>query len=190
MTTTSEHVFRHLAALWGGPSRTAEFSRGDKRVRVLKWSEQQTGEDVAIYATVGISDQPLGPSNEAHRAELFLGFRPEEDRIAQPLASLAFSSSPENPYFLHGHTVTFQEPLWDGTEMSAVLLMYPREAVIADLRVHDQHVRFVQVIPLFMSELEFKKATSAEALVEYWAQRKQPFWNPRRSASAPSTGAA
>lgn len=190
MDNASTFVIEHYRSRWGEPSRTAEFHRGDRSVQILKWSAGKTSEGVAIYATAGISDYPLGPLNESHRTEVIIGLLPEEDRIARPLSVLALNSQPDNPYFLHGHTVRYEEPLWAGTELCGFLLTNPRETIVPDLTVHGLHVHFLHAMALFPAELDYEKATSAAALLDAWEERRLPFWDPTREPYAPSTPAA
>jgi suppressor of fused protein SUFU len=123
-----------------------------------------------------------GPVEHRHRVELIVGFHPEDDSIADPLATLALTSTSEDPHLLDGHTVTFPEPILPGRAFRSFLLIKSPTPVIDDLNVSEFHVTFLQVVPLFASELEFKKAHSVDHLLSLWQTNRHPFWDPQRTA--------
>jgi hypothetical protein len=185
----STSVEKHYQALWGVPARVAEFAAGTKTVRVLKWSPEQNHEGVALYTTAGVSEFAIGPLAPEHRVELFLGFAPEEDRIAPSLALLALTSEFANPHLLPGHFVRMQEPLWDSTELSGFVVLTPKQPIIPELADGTIHVTFLQAIPLFASEMDYAaRSGTFESVMALWRERQHPFWDPYRGA-LPSSGA-
>jgi len=183
MERLSERVDRHYEARWGEPVRRAVFSDASRAVHVYKWSESQTGEGVTIYATSGLSDLSLSPAEPTHRVELFVGLRPEDDRIARPLARLALQNDPENPCLLHGHSLTLQEPFWPGCAFSAWLFLNPREPIVTDLALGGgEHVHFLQAVPVFDSELAYRSENSLDQLLALWMSNTIPFWSLERDA--------
>lgn len=95
-------------------------------------------------------------------------------------------SACENTALDHGHTVTFPEPLWTGTGLRAFLVMRPLSDVLSTLQLDDGvHVGFLQAIPLFPSEVTFKEANGAEALMSRWESSRVQFWDLARSAEPP-----
>ena len=178
---TSDQVEAHYIKLFGEPTREACFTGSGSSIQVYKWDERSNPEEVALYATLGISDQVL-PDDPNHRIELFTGLLPAEDRIAKTLAMLGLYPDPEASELADGHTVTFTEPLWAGTEMSTYLVTEPDIEIIPVLQGTDGlHVIFLRVIPIYPSELEFKVKHGAEGLMKHWEQREVPFWNPNRT---------
>jgi hypothetical protein len=149
-------------------------------VEVYKWDPEATPEGVALYATIGASELPLVGHDPAHRAEFFVGLLPAKDDIARPLAMLASHSAHEKTALDHGHTVIFLEPFWAGTSLRTFLVMRPVSEILPTLGLPGGvHVEFLQAIPLFQSELAFKKANGAEALLRRWEESGVPFWDPR-----------
>lgn len=171
-------VREHYLNVWGDPSREACFSRGECTIEVLKWDAERNPQEVAMYGTLGASERQ-DPEFPAHRMEFLAGFRPELDDIAQALAMLATSEAAVDD----GHTVTFSEPLWRGTRARTFLVLRPPEEIVPPLLLADgRHVEFLQAIPIFPSELAFKKRNGAEGLLAHWEKRRVPFWDPDRSA--------
>lgn len=168
-------------AHWGEPSRSAQFDAGEWAIEVLKWDANANPEGVTLYATVGASNWAMFGKPEEHRVEFFVGLLPGQDAIASPLAALGLYSAREGAALDHGHTVPAGGPLWPGSEMRSFLVMRSRPDFLPALELPDGlHVEFLQAIPIFDSELDFKKAHGADALMRHWEAARVPFWSPDR----------
>ena len=177
-----EVVREHYVSRWGEPSRQAEFYKGDHTVEVYKWAvAAQNDVGAVLYATLGGSERPVGSLDPEHRVELFTSLLPEEDNIARYLSMLLTSSEPENPHLLHGHSINYQEPIWEGTAVSGFLIVEALSDLFPKLQVDDFHVQFLQAIPLFPSELAFKARYGTDELLALWERNKTPYWSMRRS---------
>jgi len=153
----------------------------DIGIEIWKWTHDRTNEGVDLYATVGATDQRRRGGEERHRIEIFTGLMPAEDDIARALAMLASFPEREVADLDHGHTATFMEPLWQGTEMRSFLVLRQLSDIIPVLRLQNGvHVEFLQAIPVFPSEVAFKKAHGADALLQHWEAKAVPFWDPTR----------
>jgi hypothetical protein len=151
---------------------------------VLKWSAEVSPEGVALYATVGASGRPLPGTDPGHRIEIFTGLLPEQDGIASSLAALALYSAREREAIDHGPTVPASGPLWPGSGMRTYLVMRAREGVLPALDLSDGlHVEFLQALPIFDSERDYKVRHGADALIRLWEEHRVPFWDPTRPDS-------
>lgn len=177
----SSTVKEHYERMLGGPSRTARFDTSGRAVEIYKWDAEANPQGVCIYATAGMSDHVLEGYDPAHRLELFMGLLPAEDRIAKPLAMLALSPVINDSHLAGGHTVTFPEPFWPGSGMYTFLVRYQHGEVVPPVSLDDgTHVEFLQVIPIFPSELNYKSQNGLDALIEKWQAARVQFWNPNR----------
>jgi hypothetical protein len=150
---------------------------------VLKWDGATTGEGVTLYTTLGASDQPMDSAHIGHRVEFFIGLRPERDQIASPLADLALYPTRQRVVVDHGHTIPADKPFWPGTAMHHFLVSRTVIPIIEPLELEDgTHVEFLQVMPIFESELSYKRQHGADGLLARWKQREVAFWNPDRQA--------
>lgn len=63
-----------------------------------------------------------------------------------------------------------------------VLLIRPNDGFLSALASQSSavHVEFLEVIPVFESEVVFKQQHGVGALFEAWEARDVPFWNPGR----------
>ena len=179
----TDELLSHYSKTWGGsPTRTARFDVGRTVISVYKWAANANPEGVALYATDGMSAEPISDGGDPnHRIELILGLLPEKDDAARPLAMLASYPAREGVAIDHGHSVSFPEPLWKSTKMSAFLVMKPLGEMVPALRLGEKHVEFLQAIPIFSAELAFKSENGAEALLLAWERAGVPFWDPRRN---------
>jgi hypothetical protein len=174
-------VAQHYERLFGLPSRRAEFDVRGLPIKVLVWDPGRDREGVYLYATIGASRRPVGDAGSAHRFELFAGSLPDEPKIAGMLSLVAAYPSLFGEPLGHGHSVPFDEPLWPGTAMQMVLLATPVEAIIPRLELPDgSHVEFLQALPAYKSEIEFKAAHGVDQLTVAWQRQAVPFWDPRR----------
>lgn len=178
-------VKRHYVALFGAPSRTAEFKQAGQRVEIYKWDEECTSLGVALYATIGASSHPLPGFNVSHREEFIIGLRPPEDSVAPTLAAVAVHTAFTGEALAHGHTLSFDHPLWDATAMRSVVIIQPGEEVVQPLAVpNGLHVVFLMAVPLFPAELAFKRRHGADALLDEWEKQGIRFSDPNRTEAA------
>ena len=177
-----EKLNEHYTRLWGQPSRTASFHLRDRSVDVWKWDADKNPEQVNIYVTLGASQEPAPGHDANHRFEFFTGLKPAQDAIAGPLAMLGFEATLNRVELGHGHSVTFPEPLWAGTQMRSFFLIRPLVEIVPTLLESDGlHIEFLQAIPVFESEVTYKAEHKAEALLDRWRAASVPFWDPNRS---------
>lgn len=163
---------------FGDPERRAEFvTHDDLLVKIFKWNETQTGEDVAIYATSGASEI-LGDSNLS--CEFFIGIIPQVDNIAQALAEVALHGNGTKSVPNDGDSISLTYPLWTGTDASNFLFT-DGEEIIKSIKIGSKKVLFIELVPLFDSELDFKKRNGSAALWEKFKAMEVPYWNSNRN---------
>ena len=171
----------------GSPSRLYWYGSADGRYReILKWPKDspKNGSGVALYASAGASSRAMvGGRNPRHRIEVFTGLDPECDDLAPSLGSLAKYPADFDTALDHFHTIPSDEPIIPRTDMHAFLLTdNPLEDILPTLNLPDGvHVDFLRAIPIFASELEYKKKNGAEGLSRLWKDSGTPFWDPFRS---------
>jgi hypothetical protein len=170
---------------WGPPSRTARFQVDENSIEVYKWDAAVNPEQVALYATIGASSEPVAGQDPDHRLEFFIGLLPPKDDVASALAALGLYAQREGESLDHGHTVPSDGPLWAGTELNRFLVVRPRTAVLEPIRLpNGQHVELLQAIPMYESELEYKRRHGTDGLLQRWEEASVPFWDPDRPATS------
>jgi hypothetical protein len=149
----------------------------------LKWAAERNPEGVALYISVR-AQAPQNTDDADHRVGFFVGLLPEQDEIASPLAALALYSWREQVHVGHGDTIPADEPLWTGTTMSRFLILRAKRTVVPTYVAPEGfHVQFLQAIPIYQSEISFKKREGTDALLDRWEAMNTPFWDSHRQDS-------
>lgn len=165
---------------YGEPDRQASFTSPEGRfVDVLKWSPEKTAEEVVMYATCGASCSPM---QSAQGCEFFVGLASEVDSIVDALAEVALHGSGREGVPEEGDTITLAFSLWQGTDAKSFLFTDGSE-ILPPMAAGHRNIRFIQLVPIFESELEFKKARGHEALWDAFESLEVPYWDPFRKAA-------
>lgn len=176
MTTISNYYI----SKYGNPEREAEFvSPEGKKILIYKWNEDQTGEGVAMYATIGASHS-LGC--EQHTCEFFIGMTPSADNVVQALAEVALHGNGSDKIPDSGDTLTLVYDLWEGTKAKSFMFT-DGEEILPPLSENGKHVEFIQLIPLFDSELQYKKEHGEEFLWDRFEEKEVPYWDSSRESA-------
>ncbi|MGV9566071.1 suppressor of fused domain protein [Streptomyces sp. NPDC003480] len=179
-TVTTQEVRAHYLRAWGEPSREAAFSLGEHKVEIFKWNHDRTDEGVTLYATCGASRALQSGPGALHRVEFVTGLLPEEDGIARGLAILG-TYPLTGRHLSYGESITLPDPLWAGGRMTSFLAVRPMEDLVPDLALPDgSHVQFMNVVPVFESELRLRNGRSAEWLIGELNDNGVAWWDPRR----------
>ena len=169
---------------WGEPDREAEFETDRCLIRALKWQSSSRTGGVTLYATVGVSDYPLPGVPDSHRQEYFVGFEPEYDDVASPLAWLGIYAQSAPQPLAAGHTYRAPEPLIEGAGFEGFILLAPQDEFLAPIDLPDgRHVEFLMLVPAFEDELDFAKSHSVDELMEAIETADVPFWDPNRRST-------
>lgn len=169
-------IRNYYRELYGEPSREAEFiAPSGKKIQVLKWDAEATGEEVSIYATIGASDE-----GQEISSEFFIGLSPEEDSIAFALAEIALHGNGTSTIPKSGDSITLSSDVWKNTKLTSFLFTEGGE-IIAPLDRNESKVSFIQLVPLYSQELEYKKKNGEEALWQMFETKSVEYWNPCRA---------
>jgi len=161
---------------YGEPDRIARFTTQQGQVlHIYKWRAEGNPEGVALYATDGARFmQRSGKSG----CEFFIGLLPEVDEIVTAMAEVAVagngSQSPPNV----GDTVSIPF-LLEGPGSIHTFLFSSGEVIMPRLDNGNESIVFMKLVPLFPSELEFKKKFGEEALWDAFRARvvtKEHVW--------------
>ena len=169
-------MLKYYESILGRPDKEVKFvDKEGHTVFIYKW--RNTKEDVPIYSTNGASK--FLTAQEGKRCEFFIGLTPEVDSIAESLAEIALEGIGSNVAPNYGDSITLSEPLWDGTEMRSMLFERGSE-IFPPVRIGENHIHFIKLIPLFDNELSFKKKYGREKLWNRFEEKLVPFWKSDR----------
>ncbi|WP_419905545.1 suppressor of fused domain protein [Kiloniella sp.] len=165
---------------YGKPEREAEYITQDGRaVEIYKWTEEQCGEGVTMYATIGANEN-LGDDQSS--CEFFIGITPAADDIVEALAEVAFDGNGTNDVPSSGDTITLAFNLWPKTKAKSFMFTDGTD-IIPPLSHKNKNIKFIQLVPLFDEELIYKKKHGEEALWKYFEVKEVAYWNSLRNNS-------
>ena len=179
MASFGEILASHYEEHLGTPARRQIFRRYAAAVEVWTWDPVQSGEGVWLHVSLGAC--PELDADQRHGHEFFIGVAQDLEGVDRRLAALAGYRYDTGIELWPGHSVRVDDPLWSNTEMSALLVMRPREPIIPDLVLDDgRHTVFLQAIPLHRSELAYKTRRGADELINEFERLRVPFWDATR----------
>lgn len=162
---------------YGTPSREAQFSTKQRSIKVFKWDEAKTGEGVTIYATEGASNIHGDKSNGC---EFFLGIKPEVDSVIDAIAESALDGNGTSSIPNTGDSITLSYPLWEGTEAHSFMFTNGDE-IIAPIENNLKRITFIQLVPVFESELEHKKKFGETSFWKRFEELQVAYWSSERN---------
>lgn len=172
-----DSIEQYYLSLYGEPERKAKFvSPEGVTIEIFKWSEEQTDEGVAMYCTSGASSV-LGDQKTS--CEFFIGIAPAVDGIAPALAEVALHGAGSVHVPNSGDSITLAYDLWSGTKARSFLFT-DGEEIIPAVSVDQKKIIFIQLVPLYDSELEFKRSRSEVALWQKFEELMVPYWDSAR----------
>jgi len=176
-----KQIKQHYLNRFGRPSREAEFEpKKGPIIEVWKWSENQTREGVCIYATIGAY---AALSKNTKSCEFFIGLTPAADGIASALADVALNGVENKKKPSFGDTVTLKQTLWPETSIKTFLFTSGGSEIIEPLVGSTFEVDYIQLVPLYPAELDYKKKYGEDALWERFEQLQTPYWLSSRTSS-------
>ncbi|PIE10546.1 MAG: hypothetical protein CSA72_08555 [Rhodobacterales bacterium] len=177
---THDDIEAHYASLFGAPDERHVYRTKTHSFAVLCWSPQKTGEDVYIFATVG-AYAAMGTPTE--RCEFFFGLTEKPAGVADSIAEVALDGNGTGRVPSSGDTVTLAFALWDGTRATSYMFTDGGDEIVPRLRRNATVVEFIQLVPLFADEVDYKKAHGEEALWRHFEDNHVAYWDPDRISS-------
>lgn len=183
-----EQVEAHLLAALGQESGRASVAfLGGEPITVLRFGPD--GRGLVRYVTLGMSRTPMGDPAESlqalakgPRAELMLTLGGLVDSVLRRLAVLASAPTVEGVVVTPGAGLDLQDPLWDGSRFTAVLVGEPgAEIPDLDLGRGQDPVRFLPLHPMTSNEAAWKRVHGGPALEERWLTSGTDLRDPGRS---------
>jgi len=173
MEVTIEEYYKKL---YGEPASRKKFlSRDGNRIQILKWNEGQTDLGITLYATIGSS---IILEYQNNTCEFFLGLTPENDSCIDAVAEVAIEGNGIGPPNF-GDSITISFALWESTDMKTFLFT-DGEDNIPSISVMNKNVRFIQLVPIFSSELEFKTKYGHKLFWDQFDLLQVPYWESDR----------
>lgn len=128
---------------------------------------------VALYASAGISVPGPGGRGHSHTVEVFTGIRQDSAQVREAFAnlitSLVCSTSPHPA--CHGVFVAGDWEVIEDRKFTGWILTERPDELIPDLQLKDgRHITFLDALPVFPEEAEFRQGNRAEDLLGMWEE--------------------
>jgi hypothetical protein len=183
---TSEEILRHYGQAWPSPPIEIDFSRGpihelSAAFKIVRFSPNEK-HAMWTYATVCMSDP-----TDAKPLELHLFASSVNDEIAELLVAVAHYHRTAANLDL-GHSVNFGRPWWTGSlcDRGLISLPYLDGPSLEWLASRNEKLRFLWMIPVTQSEIEFKKEFGLEKLESKFQESGLDYLNPLRGSIIPA----
>lgn len=170
----------HYASLYGEPIERRIYKTQTHSFEVLAWSPQQTGEDVFIFATVG-AYASMGTTTEM--CEFFFGLTSAPNGLADSLAEVALDGNGTGKIPSSGDTITLAFELWENTQAQSYMFTDGGDEIIPQLKRNGAIVDFIQLVPMFAKEIDYKKKHGEAALWETFEDRQVAYWDAGRPSA-------
>jgi hypothetical protein len=175
-------IREHYIQYWKAEPEIVNFNKGpitdlSADFRILRFAPNKT-HAMWAYATVCMS-QP----EDINRLELHMFAPRHNDDIAELLVATAHYHRTGTELGV-GHSVNFGKPWWNGSQCDRGLISVPYldGPRLEWLEVEGQKVRFLWMIPVTKSEIDFKRESGLEALERRFDGAKLDYLNPARSS--------
>jgi hypothetical protein len=180
-----EAIRAHYLSAFGESTGERTFESDGRGVDVLRYKAPDAGPGDHVYATLGGAQYPLPGASAAHRLEFYAQLIPDVPNIGRVLATLAMYPERELVALSDSHSVDIQRPVSQFSEMHQVLLFRPSVEFLAplELRGGEFHIEFLEVVPVYESEVQYKREHGMGALFDMWEGKRVEFWNPGRPDS-------
>ncbi|WP_299968753.1 suppressor of fused domain protein [uncultured Roseobacter sp.] len=172
-----DDVEAHYESLWGKAQDKRVFRTQTNAFSILTFTPQQTDEGVFLFATVGAS-QVMGDRDRS--CEFFFGLTTSPKGLPDSLAEIALDGNGTGQVPDSGDTTTLAFELWEGTSARSYLFTDGGDEIVPHLKRDGALVEFIQLVPLFADELEYKKKHGEPALWEHFEENEVPYWDAQR----------
>jgi len=181
--TYCETIRDHYSRRWAQEPELVKFARGPihdlpSGFRVLRFAPS-TSRSMWTYATVCMS-QP----QDQNRLELHMFAPARNDDLGELLVATAHYHRTGQELGL-GHSVNFGRPWWPGShcDRGLVSLPYLDGPHLERLETYGETVRFLWLIPVTKSEVDFKKESGFEALEKKFDEGRLNYLDPLRASA-------
>lgn len=142
-------------------------------VGLFHWPQGSSRMGVALYASAGISVPGPDGRGHKHTVEVFVGVKQDSAEVREAFANLVTSlvcSGTPHPA-RHGVFVAGDWEVIEGRKFTGWVLTERPDELIPDLQLKDgRHIIFLDALPVFPEEAEFRHGNRAEELLGMWEE--------------------
>lgn len=172
----------HYRKCWMTEPEVVEFQKGPIHVLPLSFAILRFPPN-AKHRMWAYSTRCMSQVEDVHPLELHMFVKQREDAIAELLVAAAHYHRTGASLGL-GHSINFGRPWLGGSicDRGLISLPYLDGPALEWLQIKGQRIRFLWLVPVTKSEIEFKMVAGLEALEEWFEQGKLDYLNPFRAS--------
>lgn len=175
-----DEIEAHYKSLFGQPEKRYVYRTKTHSFEVLCWPPHQTGEDVYVFSTLGAAEI-MG--EHPKRCEFFFGLDSMPTGVADSLAEVALDGNGTGRTPSSGDTATLAFDLWENTRARTYMFTDGGDEIIPMLQKGAAQVEFIQLVPLFPREVEYKKNHGEAALWQHFEANQIAYWDAHRGCA-------
>ena len=158
-------------------------SRDGHALGVFEWPAGTSRLGVHFYASAGASE--YGPEARDHAVELFVGVKPGDHAVLEGFADMALSVLKSGTVPRHGVFVAGDWKVIKGRDFTGWVLTERLDDLVPQLDLPEgRHVVFLDALPVFWEEAEYRHGNRADDLFEIWEAEEVKSWDLDRSLPA------
>lgn len=172
-----EQLREHYTKVVGTePAYRALRTRDGLALGVFEWPAGSNRMGVHFYASAGASQ--YGPGARHHAVELFVGVEHGDETVLEGFADLALSVLKSGTVPRHGVFVAGDWTVIKGRDFTGWVLTERPDDLIPQLDLPDgRHVVFLDALPVFWEEAEFRHGNRADDLFDIWEAEEVKSWD-------------
>ena len=163
----------YTAAVGAEPEFGTMTSLEGNTVGIFYWPKASSRMGVHFYASAGISVPGPGGRGHSHTVEVFIGIKQDFPQVREAFANLITSmvcSTTPHPA-RHGVFVAGDWQVIEGRKFTGWVLTERPDELIQDLQLKDgRHITFLDALPVFPEEAEFRHGNRADDLLGMWEE--------------------
>ncbi len=169
-----EELEAHYTSVVGAePQFGTMTSLEGNTVGIFHWPRGSSRMGASLYASAGISVPGPGGRSHSHTVEVFTGIRQDSAQVREAFANLITSlvcSTTPHPA-CHGVFVAGDWEVIEGRKFTGWVLTERPDELFPDLHLKDgRHITFLDALPVFPEEAEFRHGNRAEDLLGKWEE--------------------
>lgn len=169
-----EELEAHYTSVVGAePQFGTMTSLEGNTVGIFHWAPASSRMGVSLYASSGISVPGPAGRGHSHTVEVFTGINQDSAQVREAFANLITSlvGSPTPHPARHGVFVAGDWKIIEGRKFTGWILTERPDELIPDLQLKDgRHITFLDALPVFPEEAEFRHGNRADELLGMWEE--------------------
>lgn len=171
-----EELRQHYTKAIGAEPVLHEMNtRTGKRMGVFEWPAGTTRPGVHLYASAGAGH--YWKDHHGHAVELFAGVKQGGQDVLEAFCTMALNVRESGTVPQHGVFVAGDWKIIKGRNFTGWILTERPDDFMPQLDVHGGHVVFLDALPVFPEEAEYRHGDRSDDLFDIWEAEEVKSWD-------------